>query len=46
MKWKRNDKEIEEPILEYLESIFDEELNKVSSVRGSIGQGTIIISNS
>lgn len=37
MKWKRNDKEIEEPILEYLESIFDEELNKGYILKVCVG---------
>ena len=37
MKWKRNDKVIDEPILEYLEKVIEEELDKGYSLRVSIG---------
>lgn len=37
MKWKRNDKVIEKPILEYLEGIFDEEMEKGYKLKVSIG---------
>jgi predicted RNase H-related nuclease YkuK (DUF458 family) len=37
MKWKRNGKDIKEPILEYLEKIFDEELANGYKLRVCIG---------
>lgn len=37
MKWKRNDKVIEEPIVDYLEKLFDEELAKGMMLKVSVG---------
>jgi len=37
MKWKRNDEVIKVPIVEYLEKIFEEELEKGVSLKVSIG---------
>jgi predicted RNase H-related nuclease YkuK (DUF458 family) len=37
MKWKRNEKVIEEPIVDYLEKLFDEELAKGYILSVSIG---------
>ena len=37
MKWKRNDKLIDEPIIDYLEKVIEEELGKGYSLRVSIG---------
>ena len=37
MKWKRNDVNITEPITDYLEKIFDEELGKGYQLKVSIG---------
>lgn len=37
MKWKRNDKEIKKPILEYLEDLFDEELGKNNTLKVCVG---------
>jgi predicted RNase H-related nuclease YkuK (DUF458 family) len=37
MKWKRNDEVIKVPIVEYLEKIFEEELEKGISLKVSIG---------
>jgi len=37
MKWKRNNKVIEEPITEYLEKLFDEELAKGNKIKVSVG---------
>ena len=37
MKWKRNEKIIEEPIVDYLEKLFDAELEKGYSILVSIG---------
>ncbi len=37
MKWKRNDVVIKEPIVEYLEKIFDEEIDKGMKLSVSIG---------
>lgn len=37
MKWKRNDKTINEPILTYLERLFDEEIAKGYKLKVSIG---------
>ena len=33
MKWKRNGKLIEEPIVDYLEKLFDEQLEKKQNVK-------------
>jgi predicted RNase H-related nuclease YkuK (DUF458 family) len=37
MKWKRNDKVIEEPIVDYLEKLFEEELAKGRNLKVSVG---------
>lgn len=37
MKWKRNDKVIEKPIVEYLESLFDEEMSKGNRLSVYVG---------
>ncbi len=37
MKWKRNDKIIEEPIIDYLEKLFEEEIAKDYQLTVSIG---------
>jgi len=37
MEWKRRDKIIEEPIIDYLESIFEEELEKGRMLKVSVG---------
>jgi predicted RNase H-related nuclease YkuK (DUF458 family) len=37
MKWKRNGKLIEEPIVDYLEKLFDEQLEKNKMLKVSIG---------
>ena len=37
MKWKRNEKVIEEPIVDYLEKLFDEQLAKNYMFKVSIG---------
>ena len=37
MKWKRNDKEIGKPILEYLEEIFDKELEEGKLLKVCVG---------
>lgn len=37
MEWKRNDKIIDKPILNYLESLIEEELSKNYSLKVSIG---------
>ena len=37
MKWKRNDKVIEEPIVDYLEKLFEEELAKGRTLKVSVG---------
>lgn len=37
MKWKRNNKVIEEPVTEYLEKLFDEELAKGNKIKVSVG---------
>ena len=37
MKWKRNDKVIEEPIVDYLEKLFDEQLAKGMMLKVSVG---------
>jgi predicted RNase H-related nuclease YkuK (DUF458 family) len=37
MKWKRNDKVIEEPIVDYLEKLFEEELGKGRNLKVSVG---------
>lgn len=37
MKWKRNDKVIEEPIVDYLEKIFEAELTKGRILKVSVG---------
>ena len=37
MKWKRNGKVIEKPIVEYLEEIFDEEIAKGYKLKVSVG---------
>ena len=37
MKWKRKDKVIDEPILDYLEKIFIEEMDKGHKLKVSVG---------
>ena len=37
MKWKRNDKVIEEPIVDYLEKLFETELAKGHTLKVSVG---------
>ena len=37
MKWKRNDKEIKKPILEYLEEVFDLELSQGKTLKVCVG---------
>lgn len=37
MKWKRNDKVIEEPIVDYLEKLLQEELEKGRNLKVSVG---------
>jgi predicted RNase H-related nuclease YkuK (DUF458 family) len=37
MKWKRNDKEIGKPILEYLEEVFDKELEEGKLLKVCVG---------
>lgn len=37
MKWKRNDKEIKIPILEYLEEVFDKELEEGKTLKVCVG---------
>lgn len=37
MEWKRNDKEIKKPILEYLEELFDAEMAKNNTLKVCVG---------
>ncbi len=37
MKWKRNEKVIDEPIVDYLEKLFETELEKGRMLKVSVG---------